>query len=65
MTGVVTHIPDLKISTACTTALKNIPNTLVFAPSLTNIIDHHTQLFLTFYRLPTTAGQFSPDAIMI
>ena len=65
MRGVITHISDPKISTAFTTALKNIPDTLRFAPSLHNIIDNLTHLFLTLCRLPTKSGQASSNDLMI
>ena len=57
MWGVVNHISSLKISTSCTTALKNITDTLVFAPSIPNIIDRRAQLFLALSSFPTTTVQ--------
>ena len=48
-----------------TTALKNIPDTLGFTPSLPKIIDNHTFLFLTLFRFPTNYGQSSYNDIMI
>ena len=54
MQGVITHVSAPKMSTACTTALKNIPETLGFAPSIPKILDIRAQLFLDFRRFPTT-----------
>ena len=65
MRGVVTHIPNPKRSTACTTDLKAIPDTLGLSPSLPKIIDNRTYLFLTLYRFPTNSGQVSSNDIMI
>ena len=46
MQGVIIHVSIPKRSTACTTALKNIPNTLGFAPYLHKIINNHTDVFM-------------------
>ena len=61
----ITHISNPKISTTCTTALKNIFDTLGFTPYLPKIIDNHTFLFLTLFRFPTNYGQSSYNDIMI
>ena len=65
MQGVTTHVSDPKSSTACTTALKNIPNYLGFAPYLTKILDRHAHIFFDISRFPTTAGQLLSEAIII
>ena len=63
MWGVSTHVSDLKSNTSCTTALKNIPDTLGLAPSHPMILDRLAQLFRAFFKLPTTPGQFSSPAV--
>ena len=56
MRGFIIHVSDPKISTAYTTALNNIPDTLGFSSSLPKIIYNRAQLFLAFRRFPTTSG---------
>ena len=63
--GVITHVYAPKIRTVCTTALKNIPDTLGLYPSLPGILDRRSQLFRAFLRFPTTAGQFPSEAVKI
>ena len=65
MRGVITHVYDLEICTACTTALKNIPDTQGFATSYPKIIESRAQLFLTFLRFPTTAFQSSFEVVSV
>ena len=65
MRGVITHVYSPKISSACTTSLKNILNTLEFAPFLPKIIDRCAQLLLAFHRFTTTYIQSSYDDVMI
>ena len=65
MRGFITHISDPKRSTACTTALKNILDTLGFAPSLPKIIDNRTYLVLKLCRFLTNSGQESSNDTMI
>ena len=47
------------------TALKIIPNTLGFTPSLLKIIDNCTHLFLTLCRFFTNSGQASSNDVII
>ena len=63
MREVSTHEYDPNKITACTTALKDIPETLGLAPSCTRILASRAQLFYTFRRLPTTVGQLSSAAV--
>ena len=65
MCGAITHIYDPKINIACTTALKNISNTLDFAPTLIKIIDNRNYLFLTLCRFLTNSGQALSNDVMI
>ena len=69
MRGVITHVSYRKIitayTTAYTTALNNIPETLGFAPYIPKIIDNCDQIFHSFLRFLTTSSQSSSDAIMI
>ena len=65
MRGFIIHVSDPKMSTSCTTALKNTPDTLGLSPSLNKIIDNRAQIFLTFHRLPATTGQSSSNYIII
>ena len=65
MWGVVTHVSDPKINTACTTALKNIPNTVGFTSSLLNILDNCAQLLLALRRFRTTSYKSSSEAVVI
>ena len=61
---VSTHVSDPKSRTNCTTALKNLPDTLLSAPSRLKSRDSCHQLLRDFTRLPATAGQLSsPDII--
>ena len=59
------HISDPIISTVCTTALKNIPDTLGFDPSLHKIIDKCAKFFLRLCRFLTNSVQSSSNAVMI
>ena len=59
MRGVVTQVFDPIRSTACTTALKNIPETHGLAPSRPSILAIRAHLFCAFRRFPTNAGQSS------
>ena len=63
MRGVSTHFSDPNISTACTTALKNIPKTLDLPPSYPIILSRRAKFFPAFLRFPTAAGQFSSAAV--
>ena len=65
MCGVITHVSTPKISTACTTALENIPNALGLTPSLRYIINRRAHLLLTFRIFPTTASQLLYKSVMI
>ena len=65
MQEVVTHISDLKISTALTTTLKNIPDNRGLSPSHPNIFDNCAYLFLAFLWFPATAVQSSSKASRI
>ena len=56
MQGVITHVSNYNIRTACTTTLKNIPENLGLAPSRPSILAICDQLFRDFLRLPTTTG---------
>ena len=56
MRGVSTHIYNPKSNTACTTALKNIPDTLRWAPSCHMILVSRAHLFRVFSKFTTTAG---------
>ena len=51
------HVSDPIRSTVCTTALKNIPDTLGFAPSICKINDNRTKLFLELCRFLTNSVQ--------
>ena len=64
MRGIITHVSNMKRSNACTTALKNIPDTLGMDPYLPSIISSRAQIFRDFRGFPTTAYQFSSDAVM-
>ena len=64
MQGVIAQIYYLKISNACTTALKNILVTSGMAHSLPIILVCRDQIFCALQRLTTTSGQLSPDDIM-
>ena len=63
--GVIVHVSNPIRSTVCTTDLKNISDTLGFAPSLRKIIKNRDQLFLKSCRFPTNSGQSSSEAVMI
>ena len=63
MQGVSNHVSDPKSSTVCTTAFKNIPETLGLSTSRTRILVLRYQLFQNFLRFPTTAGQSSSAAV--
>ena len=63
MRGVITHVSDPKINTACTNALKNIPDTLGLAPSCTRILVSRAQLFHAFFKFPATARKFSSPSV--
>ena len=63
MWRVVTYISNQKISISYTTALKNIPGTLGFSPSLTNVLNNCAHILLAFHRFPTTYRQFSSNAV--
>ena len=51
------QVSDLKISTACTTYLKNKPDTRGAAPYLPRMHDILLQTVLDRYKLFTTSGQ--------
>ena len=61
--GVSTHVYASNSNTACTTALKKLPNTLASAPYQHSIRDRRPQLFRAFDRLPATSGQSSYLAV--
>ena len=63
--GVIAHVSDPKRSTACTTALKNTPETLGLAPLLHKTINNRTHIFLTLCRFPTNSGQALSNDVMI
>ena len=52
-----THVYDPKSNTACNAALSNILDTIWLVPSRSRILVGHAQLFRTFLKFPTTAGQ--------
>ena len=62
MLGVTTQASDPKISTACTAALKNNPDTHSAAPSLLNMHNILLRTFLARDKLITTAIQLTYDA---
>ena len=62
--GISTHVYSPNSNTACTTALKKLPDTLAYAPFRHSIRDRRPQLFRVFYRLPATAGQSSSHAVI-
>ena len=57
MRGVSTRVFDPNISTSCTTALKNIPETLGLAHYRLRILAIPAQLICAFLRFPTNAVQ--------
>ena len=59
MWGVITHVSNLNISTACTNAFKNIPDNHRFSPSHSKIIKNLAHFILIFLRSPTTTRQSS------
>ena len=61
----ITHVSAPKTRTAYNTDLKNTPNTLGLAPSLTSILEKRAQLLRALRGFPTTAGQFSCNAFNI
>ena len=63
MWGVRTHVSDPQSNTACTTALENTPYILGLYPSCPSILVSRAQLFRTFFKFPTTAGQFSSTTV--
>ena len=65
MQWVIIPISDHKIITAHTTVLKNIPDTLSFAPSHPPILNNRAKIFLALRKFPTTAGKLSSYAAMI
>ena len=60
MWGFITQVSYPKRGTACTTALKNIPNNYRLSTSCPKIFNNRAQLLLAFLRVPTTARQSSP-----
>ena len=54
MQGVTTQASDPKISTACTTSLKNNPDTHSASPSMLNMHNILLQTFLAWDKLITT-----------
>ena len=62
MWGVTTQVSDLKISTACTTALKNKPDTLRAAPSRLRMCIILLQTALAWDKFITNTGQSSSSA---
>ena len=63
MRGVINHVFKPKISTDCTTTLKNTPKTLGLAPSCPRILVSWAKISHAFFRLPTNAGQFSSATV--
>ena len=63
MWGDRTYVSDLNSSNACTTALKNIPDTLGLEPSCPRILASRSQIIRTFLSFPTTAGQSSSATV--
>ena len=61
---VSTHVSAPNSRTACTTALKKFPDTLLSAPSLLKIFASRPQLFRAFTKFPATAGQSSSPAVI-
>ena len=57
MHGVITHVSDPKRRTTFTAALKNIPETQVFATYRPNILDIRPLFVRGFQKLATTEGQ--------
>ena len=57
MQGVTTHVSDPNNSTACTTALKNNPDTHGAAPSLLRMCNILLQIFLSQDKFFATSGQ--------
>ena len=55
--GVSTHVYSPNSSTACITALKTLPDTLLSTPSRLKIRNRLPQIFRAFTRLPATASQ--------
>ena len=62
MQGVTTQVSDMRISTACTTVLKNNPDTHSTAPSLLRMRGILLQTALVQEKFFTTAGQSSSAA---
>ena len=65
MWGFITNFYAPKIINDCTNALKNIPDTLLLAPSLTRILDIWAQLFWAIFRFPTTTSQYLSKDVKI
>ena len=59
MREVITHVSGLNRRTACTIALKDIPETCGLTPSHTSILAIFDQICHSFQRFTTTAGQSS------
>ena len=65
MQGFITHVSNFNISTACTTALKKIPDTCRLAPSYPMIINDRIHFLLIFLTFPTTTSQSSSEDVRI
>ena len=65
MWGFIIHVSNPIRNTACTAALKNIPDTLWFAPYFRKIINNCAQLFLKLFRFFINSGQSSSDSVII
>ena len=57
MHGFITHVSDPKKRTTCTAALKNIPETRVFATHRPKILAIRPLFVRDFQNLATTEGQ--------
>ena len=60
-----TNVSAPNSSTCCTTALKNVPDTLLSAPYLLKILASRPKLFHTFTSFPATSGQASSPTVII
>ena len=65
MSGGITHISDPKRRTACTTTLKKVPDTHMFAPSCPKILIIQDHFFRSFQRFIATAGHPLSEAVII
>ena len=65
MQGVITHVSNYNIRTACTTTLKNIPENLGLEPYRPRILVSRAQLLLALIRFPNTTVQLLYASVKI